>query len=120
MASLHDLADSCDAAQMTIADVEDYASEQGLTTAQVYEAIALHLAKGYADRVLSFEFCDSAMGFLMGLTKYDVSPFVQDVYSAFDEGEFRHGNDGIDVDPAEKYARPWIERILARGSPASG
>ena len=48
----------------------------------------------------------------MGLTTYDVPEFAWSVYSAFDEGEFYHDNDSRDIDPSEKYTRPWIEKIL--------
>ena len=69
-------------------------------------------AMGYAAGALEYHFCDSAMNFVMGLTRYEVPTFAWSVYSAFDEGEFYHAGDSQEVDPAEKYTRPWIIRVL--------
>ena len=38
-----------------------------------------------------------------------------DVYFAFDEGEYYHGNNR-DEDPVEVYTRPMIARIVGAGS----
>lgn len=112
MTTLQQLAEKSDASELTETDVETYAAAQGLTTGQVYDALALHLATGYAENTLTYEFCDSAINFVMGLTAYSVPDLAWSVYSAFDEGEFHHDNDSRDTDPAEKYTRPLIEKIL--------
>ena len=119
MTTLQQLAEKSDASELTEADVRAYASEQGLTAGQVYDALALHLATGYAQNTLTYEFCDSAINFVMGLTTYNVPDFAWSVYSAFDEGEFYHDKDSRDIDPAEKYTRPCIERILKDAGIAS-
>ena len=112
MTTLQHLADRSDASELTESDVEAYATANDLTTGQVYDALALHLATGYAENTLTYEFCDSAMNFAMGLASYDVPDLAWSVYSAFDEGEYFHDNDSRDIDPAEKYTRPWIQKIL--------
>ena len=112
MTTLQQLAEKSDSGDLTEADVETYATAQGVSPGQVYDALALHLATGYAQNTLTYKFCDSAINFVMGLTTYDVPDFAWSVYSAFDEGEFYHDSDSRDIDPAEKYTRPWIEKIL--------
>ncbi|MBJ6985745.1 hypothetical protein [Luteimonas sp. MC1750] len=112
MATIHQLAEKSSVGDLTVDEVQAYASAEFLTTGQVYDALAFHLAMGYAAGALEYHFCDSAMNFVMGLTRYEVPTFAWSVYSAFDEGEFYHAGDSQEVDPAEKYTRPWIIRIL--------
>lgn len=112
MAAIEVLANKSSAGELTTAQVDEYAYAQGQTTGEVYDALAFYLAVRFAADVLPFEFCDSAMNFIVGLTRYDVPQFAWSVYSAFDEGEFHHAEDGRDEDPVEKYTRPWINTIL--------
>ena len=112
MTTLQKLAEKSDASQLTQEDIASFATAHGQTRDQVYDAIAIHLARGYADKSLTYEFCDSAMNFIMGLATYDVPKLAWSVYSAFDEGEYYHDKDSLDIDPAEKYTRPLIESIL--------
>jgi hypothetical protein len=35
-------------------------------------------------------------------------------YEAFDAGEYIRSTDSIEIDPAEKYSKPLIEKLLKR------
>jgi hypothetical protein len=73
------------------------------------------LALGYNSSELTFEFCDMVVNDLSTPVTNTSGPKPQDfweVYSAFDEGEYYHG-DNRDEDPVEVYTRPMIARIVA-------
>ena len=84
---------------------------EGLTDAELADAISRHVAQEFAARRLPFELGDAAMNFLHANT--ELSPFSWKVYSCFDVGEYRHAGDPEDIDPADKYTRPRIMRLLA-------
>ena len=74
----------------------------------------MFLAVGFDASELSFAFCDAVVNDLFGPytdTAQPKSELFWDVYLAFDEGEFYHGNNR-DEDPVETYTRPMIARIL--------
>ena len=74
----------------------------------------MFLVVGFNASKLSFAFCDAVVNDLFGPytdTAKPKSELFWDVYLAFDEGEFYHGNNR-DEDPVETYTRPMIARIL--------
>jgi len=96
------------------ADVDRWCTLRGCTRFQLFEAIAEHLAFGFNTSELSFEFCDAVVTDLSGVLTSTSGPEPQlfwDVYSAFDEGEYYHGNNR-EEDPVEVYTRPMIARIV--------
>ena len=96
------------------ADVQRWAALQGLSRSQLFEEIAMFLAVGFNTSELSFAFCDAVVNDLFGPYTDTVQPKSElfwNVYLAFDEGEFYHGNNR-DEDPVETYTRPMIARIL--------
>ena len=90
--------------------------------AQVCDAVAKVLAVGYADRTLTFEFCDYLVNELFAWIVPDVhndpSPsrdfpkVLMRIYEAFEEGEYIHDGDSPEIDFAEKYARPKIAAVI--------
>jgi hypothetical protein len=96
------------------ADVERWMIIFGCSRSQLFDGIAMRLASGFHRFELSFEFCDAVVNDLSGPVSNTSGPtpsvFWQ-VYWAFDEGEYYHGNDR-DKDPAEIYTRPMIARVL--------
>jgi hypothetical protein len=95
-------------------DVQRWSALHGWSRSQVFEEIAKCLAVGFHTSELSFAFCDAVVNDLFGPytdTAKPKSELFWDVYLAFDEGEFYHGNNR-DEDPVETYTRPMIARIV--------
>ena len=99
---------------LTEADVLRWTTGVGWSRSRLFEAIARFLALGFNTSDLSFEFCDAVVNDLFGPVTDTSGPRPElfwDVYSAFDEGEYYHGNNR-DEDPVEVYTRPMIARIV--------
>lgn len=98
--------------------VERVRNAANLPVSAFLDAFARRVAHEYADGRLSFEVADAAMNALnvYVLHQYNVTlpSYAEDVYSAFDAGEFRHNGDDVDVDPEEKYTRPEIASLVNR------
>jgi hypothetical protein len=95
-------------------DVQRWSSGCNLSRSELFNAIASYLALGFNTSQLSFEFCDAVVNDLSSAATNTSGPRPQsfwDVYSAFDQGEYYHG-DNRDEDPVEVYTRPIIARIL--------
>ena len=82
------------------------------------DEFARRVAHEYHDGRLSFEVADASMNALNAyvLHQYDVTlpSYAEDVYDAFDAGEYQHGGDDFAVDPEEKYTRPMIASLVIR------
>ncbi|MGF6239752.1 hypothetical protein P3T42_001484 [Paraburkholderia sp. GAS38] len=83
-----------------------------------FDAFALVLARGYHDGQLSFAFCDAVVNIMVGKVHSDSvaqrdtwPPLFWDVFLAFDAGEFFRAGERH-IDPAEKYTRPLIAKII--------
>jgi hypothetical protein len=103
---------------LTEADVLRWSAARGLSRRQLFDEIAKCLALGFYSSELSFEFCDAVVNDLAGPVTNTDGPkpeFFWDVYSAFDEGEYYHGNNR-DEDPVETYTRPMIDRLVKESS----
>lgn len=103
---------------LTEEDVLRWSTTSGWSRRQLFNEVAKRLAIGFHDSELSFEFCDAVVNDLFGPVTNTSGPKPKvfwDVYSAFDEGEYYHG-DNRDEDPVETYTRPMIARIAAQVS----
>src|SRR5260370_37740423 len=90
---------------LTEEDVLRWSTLHGWSRSEFFEEIAKFLAFGFNTWELSFEFCDAIVNDLFGPytdTAKPKSELFWDVYLAFDEGEYYHGNNR-DEDPAETY-----------------
>jgi hypothetical protein len=99
---------------LTEADVERWRNACGWSRSQLFDEIAKSLALGYNALELSFEFRDMVVNDLAGPVTNTSGPKPQifwEVYSAFDQGEYYHGNNR-DEDPVEVYTRPMIARVV--------
>jgi hypothetical protein len=97
------------------ADVERWSDECGWSRSQLFDEIAICLAFGYNTSDLSFGLCDMVVNDLYSPVTNTSGPKPQifwEVYSAFDAGEYYHGNNR-DEDPVEIYTRPMIARLVA-------
>ncbi len=98
---------------LTEADVLRWSAEHDWSRSELFHQIAEFLAVGFNTSELSFEFCDAIVNDLFGPytdTARPKSELFWDVYLAFDEGEYYHGN--RDEDPVETYTVPMIARIV--------
>ena len=98
---------------LTEADVQRWCAQHGLSRSEFFHNIAEILAVGFNTLGLSFEFCDAIVNDLFGPytdTAKPKSELFWDVYLAFDEGEYYHGN--RDEDPVETYTVPKIALIV--------
>jgi len=103
---------------LTEVDVLRWSTKSGWSRRQLFDEIAKYLAQGFHTSELSFEFCDAVVNDLFGPVTNTSGPKPEvfwDVYSAFDEGEYYHGNNR-DEDPVETYTRPMIDRIVRETS----
>ena len=85
-----------------------------ISRADLYDQIALRLARGFYDSELDFTFCDAVIndmfGVIISVNEVHKELFWR-VFSAFDEGEYYHKNNR-DEDPVEVYTRPMIHQII--------
>jgi hypothetical protein len=98
-------------------DAEAACSAQGIEMTDLYNRVALMVAKRFHAGTLSYEDGDAAMNAVFYMMTDDAvnghpDPFVQpawSIYLAFDEGEYCHGGS---TDPVETFTRPQIRHVL--------
>jgi hypothetical protein len=117
-AILDEFIDRCDGETFRSAAEVDAACETlGVSESDFIEALAMRVAERYAVREMSFDRADALMNGVHSyyLLKYDgmLPGIADDIYLAFDAGEYYRGADGREIDPSEKYTRPEIEAILS-------
>ena len=101
-------------------EAKEYAKENQQTLVEFANTFALYLAKSYDENSLNFDFCDGAMNWLYGFMLEDEFlescnyklPIADDIYLAFDAGEYKRSEDDENINPIEKYTNPEIKRIL--------
>ena len=91
--------------------------QEGIPVEKLCDRVAYEVAHGYAERRLTFAFCDMAMDHLLRCftNEYHLPPsdYAYSVFSAFDEGEYHHPADPLAASAEDLYTRPLIARILA-------
>lgn len=98
-------------------DAEAVCCANGIERSDLYNQIALIVARRFHAGTLSYEDGDAAMNAVFQLMTDDAvnghpDPFVQpawSIYLAFDEGEYCHGGT---TDPVETFTRPQIRQVL--------
>lgn len=99
---------------LTNFDILKWTASAGMPRQDLYDQLAIELARGFHSSALSFEFCDAVVNEIHSIIIFrnEQRPhFFWEIYLAFDSGEYYHeGNRG--EHPAEAYTRPQIERIL--------
>jgi hypothetical protein len=99
---------------LTNFDILKWTASAGMPKQDLYDQLAIELARGFHSSELSFEFCDAVINEIHSVIifKNEQCPhFFWEIYLAFDSGEYYHeGYRG--EHPAEAYTRPQIERIL--------
>ena len=100
--------------RLTHLDVLKWTASADIARQDLYNELALELARGFNASELSFEFCDSVVNEIHSviILKDEQRPhFFWEIYLAFDSGEYYHDGNR-DEHPAEVYTRPQIGRIL--------
>jgi hypothetical protein len=83
---------------------------------QVYDLIAVYIAREFTSGRLRFDDADAVANFLWAESAFSLSGFAKDVFLAFDDGEFLPSEDSVGTNPVEKYTRPQLLDLLARSS----
>ena len=114
--TLEEILSVCEARAPTTAEIEMYSKSGGLAVESALNSLALEVARRYASGALGFPECDAVMNNLHSWSLFNRERLLPDqahqVFLAFDEGEYRHPEDGADVDTEEKYTRSMIMDIL--------
>ena len=98
-------------------DVESLCVTRSVEIGELYNEIALLVAKRFHSGAMSYEDADAAMNAIFAMMVDDAAngkadAFIEpafSIYIAFDEGEYEH-HEG--EDPVEKYTRPAIRDLL--------
>ena len=99
---------------LTEADIQRWSALLSQSRSRLYDQVAMNLAQGFYAFELTFVFCDAVVNDLYGVitsANERCPALFWDVYLAFDEGEYYHGNNQ-DEDPVEVYTRPMIARVI--------
>ncbi|ATU92262.1 hypothetical protein [Phyllobacterium zundukense] len=99
---------------LTNFDILKWTASAGIPRQDLYDQLAIELARGFYASELSFEFCDAVVNEIHSVIifKNEQRPrFFWEIYLAFDSGEYYHDGNR-DEHPVEAYTRPKIERIL--------
>lgn len=99
-------------------EAESVCAVERIEMTDLYNEVALIVAKRFVDGTLSYEDGDAAMNAVFQMMMDDAAnnhpnPWVEpawSIYLAFDEGEYNHAGS---TDPVETFTRPQIRTILA-------
>ncbi|NYZ63421.1 hypothetical protein [Luteimonas deserti] len=96
---------------------------RGWSVERMCNELAVAIAESYMAGSLGFEAADTAMNWLWpyGFNaggQYLPEP-CNEIYLAFDAGEWKRSSDPAELDPEQAYTRPRLLKILARGYSAS-
>ncbi|CAN7681580.1 hypothetical protein LJR231_005503 [Phyllobacterium sp. LjRoot231] len=99
---------------LTNLDILKWAASAGMPRQDLYDRLAIELARGFNASELSFEFCDAVVNDIYSVMIFndEQRPHIfWEIYLAFDSGEYYHDGNR-DRHPVEVYTRPQIGRIL--------
>src|SRR5690242_9837119 len=105
---------------LTQDDVARWTDGAVVAEERLYDDMAAELARGYAERRYSFEFCDGAVNALYGVViegqlrtpQPPWPPLFNRVFEAFDAGEYHRHDDKTD-DPVAEHTDRMIATILS-------
>ncbi|HEY6118857.1 MAG TPA: hypothetical protein VIV66_02800 [Pyrinomonadaceae bacterium] len=100
--------------RMNRAAAEAFCAAEKIELTDLYNRIALIVAKRFDNGTLSYEDGDGVMNAIFGMLIDGEKPIdsvepAWSIYLAFDEGEYYHG---ASTDPVESFTRPQIRTIL--------
>jgi hypothetical protein len=101
----------------------DWCQEFGGNALDAANSLALEIARQYSIGELDYVFCDRVINSLslaawseefFSITDRETPKVLDEIYLAFDAGEYYHPEDKPNDDPEVKYTRPMISEILER------
>ena len=108
---------------LTRAQVEPFCLRVGISMSAFCDRVAREVAHGYAERRLTYAYCDNVMDHLFRCltAEYHEPPpdYAFAVFEAFEEGEYHHPTDPLTASSEDLYTRPLIAKILAGEQPPS-
>jgi len=96
------------------ADIARWAFDTGLARDEIYDRIAIWIARGFHRFEFSFGFCDHIVNDIHGVITLADEPrptLFWEVFLAFDSGECYRNNDRT-RDPVEEFTRPLISAAI--------
>ncbi|GAB7532748.1 hypothetical protein PS3A_51640 [Pseudomonas sp. 3A(2025)] len=102
---------------LTLHDLAAFCETYDVAPQQVLNELSVLVAQDYLDGSLTYEFCDDVMNGIInavvevGMT-HDMPQPAFALYQAFDQGEWRRGDDPPQTEPGEKYTKPLVRDIM--------
>ena len=94
--------------------VQRFCADHQITVDAFSYHFAKHVAIQFAEGIFSFRQADIAMNRLSGAEAvWGCSPFAEEIYEAFDSGEFLHKGDPQNTISWQKYTLPAVMQALA-------
>ena len=99
----------------------EWCKSSGFSAIDAANNLALEIARQYATGQLDYVFCDRVMNSLsimvwseefFELSNRETPQILDEVYLAFDAGEYVHSGDVPSDDSETKYTRPMVDKIL--------
>ena len=106
--------------ELTLEQAMSVAAVRSMPLSHLFDLASLHVARSYERTTLTFEDADRIMNGLWGLLFQQpienivIPEITQDIFEAFDQGEYHHAGDSDDIDPEAKYTRPLVAAALAK------
>jgi len=98
----------------TSVEVDELTGRMGISRQQFFEAMAAEIAQAFDAGDVAFQSADEAINDLWSIALCNDEhwpPLLEEVYRAFDAGEYAGGEN---VDPIHAYTRPAISEIARR------
>lgn len=105
---------------LSLLQVKAITTEHDLSLTRVLDLASLEVARRYQAGALAFEHADRIMNGLWGVLfgqppeDIEIPEITEEIYVAFDSGEYHHPDDPRDVDPEAKYTRPLVAAALLK------
>jgi hypothetical protein len=119
-ASLDPLIEACDSLTIPRSEFERALVLSGLSLSTFCDNFSRRVAHRFLAGTLDFNAADAAINSLVAFAfdppAREPEAYTWAVYHAFDSGEYSHPGDAPDIDPAERYTRPELARLVASES----
>ena len=107
-------------AKLTLAEAKAHAAGMNMSLNELLSAVSVFVAKQYESKALHFAEADTTMNSLWAIlfeqpaSEIRIPEVLQDVFDAFDQGEYYHAGDDKGIDPEEKYPIPMLKAALEK------
>ena len=107
-------------AKLTLAEAKALATRMNMSLNELLSAVSLFVAEQYESKASHFAEADTTINSLWAIlfeqpaSEIEIPEALQDVFDAFDQGEFHHAEDDKSIDPEEKYTLPMLRAALEK------